>query len=109
MFTLCTLNFFLKLEVYNLWVFSNFEFLGTTVNFLFLFVSFCTSLYLMHRNRQGLTAEDLAVSDVMKEVFTQYSVHSCLQVSPDAIVSPHVRVSPVSDVVLCSIVSNSLR
>ena len=37
------------------------------------------------------------MSDMMKEVFTR---HSCLQVSPNAIVSPHVSVNALSSVII---------
>ncbi len=50
------------------------------------------------RNCQGLVPLDLAWSDEMKKVFSQYSASSSVQfsassgvqVSPNAIVSPHV-------------------
>ncbi len=53
--------------------------------------SFFTMFFaLFLRNRQGLIALDFACSDEMKKVFSQHSASSSVQVSPNAIVSPHV-------------------
>ncbi|XP_064401882.1 BRCA1-associated RING domain protein 1-like isoform X2 [Halichondria panicea] len=41
------------------------------------------------KNRQGLIALDFACSDEMKKVFSQHSASSSVQISPNAIVSPH--------------------